>query len=215
MLIRFTDLVSLDLLATDGSRHRVEDVFVDGETLRAEYVVADIGGWFNQRKALVSVSRFGEPDVNATAWPCDLDDKALEGQPTPDAARQPDAMLAPEGGAGASMRHGSSTLRSVNGWLDGTIIHASDGEAGKLMGLIFDSADWRARFIVFESSLKGMATNQRVIEVSRIKEADFDRGHVTLSMTNDEAQKALDLHEVDGVEGKWYNKVMAYYGLQS
>jgi hypothetical protein len=81
MLIRYQDLVSLRLVATDGSEHAIEDVFVTDKDQRVTYVVADIGGWFDDRKAMVSIERFGEPDVAAARWPCSLDEAALEERP--------------------------------------------------------------------------------------------------------------------------------------
>jgi hypothetical protein len=243
MLIRYQDLVSLRLVATDGSEHPIEDVFVTDKDQRVTYVVADIGGWFDDRKAMVSIERFGEPDVAAARWPCSLDEAALEDRPAPqsDAApgqkTLPDAMMAPlgtrvsprllYGSAGddampiapkADPKHKApegATLHSVGEWILDTDVLASDGHAGKLMGLIFDSGDWKARYLVVATGGDRLSRNQRVIETSDVAGMDFDARTVTLTLANEQVQKALDLHEVDDVEGKWYNKVLAYYGLQS
>jgi hypothetical protein len=243
MLIRYQDLVSLRLVATDGSEHAIEDVFVTDKDQRVTYVVADIGGWFDDRKAMVSIERFGEPDVAAARWPCNLDEAALEERPAPRSEVEPgqktlpDAMLAPVGSrVSPRLLYGSAgdeampippkadpkhkapegaTLHSVGEWILDTDVRASDGPAGKLMGLIFDSADWRARYIIVATGGDRLSRNQRVIETSHIADMDFYARTVTLTLPNEQVQKALDLHEVDDVEGKWYNKVLAYYGLQS
>jgi hypothetical protein len=243
MLIRYQDLVTLRLVATDGSEHKIEDVFVTDRDQRVTYVVADIGGWFDDRKAMISIERFGEPDIAATRWPCSLDEAALEERPAPQSEAEPgrrtlpDAMLGPVGGrvsprqlygsAGddalpippkSDPRHKApegAKVRSVGEWILDTDVHASDAPAGKLMGLIFDTTDWKARYIVVETGGEGLPRNQRVIETAHIADMDFDDRTVRLTLPNEEVQKALDLHEVDEVEGKWYNKVLAYYGLQS
>ncbi len=243
MLIRYQDLVTLQLVATDGSTHAVEDIFITDKDQRVTYVVADIGGWFADRNAMISIERFGEPDVAGTRWPCTLDDAALEERPAPKSEVEPgqktlpDAMLGPVGGrVSPRLLYGSAgddalpippkadpkhkapegaTVRSVGEWILDTDVHASDGPAGKLMDVIFHTSDWKARYIVIETGSGGLPQNQRVIEATHVAEADFDARTVKLTLPNEQVQKALDLHEVDNVEGKWYNKVLAYYGLQS
>jgi hypothetical protein len=242
MLIRYQDLVTLRLVATDGSEHKVEDIFVTDKDQRAVYVVADLGGWFEDRKAMISIERFGEPDIASTTWPCTLDDAALHERPEPGSEvtggkTLPDAMLGPVGGpVSPRLLYGSAgddalpiapksdpkhkapegaVVRSVGEWILDTDVHASDRPAGKLMGVIFETSDWKARYLVIATGGDRLSRNQRVVETTHITDMDFDARTVSLALPGDEVDKALDLHEVDDVEGKWYNKVMAYYGLQS
>jgi hypothetical protein len=242
MLIRYQDLVSLNLVATDGTKHRIEDVYIEDRGLRLAYVVVDLGGWFDDRKAMVSIDRFGEPDVSKSEWPCTLDEAALEERPEPrpeEAGTKslPDALMIPVGSrVSPRLLHRSigdsdlpiaakadpkgripegAHLRSVGEWIVDTDVEATDGKAGKLMGVIFDQSDWTTHYIVVEQGGDGLPENQRVLQARRITGTDFEHRRVRLDMTVDEVHKALDLHEIDDLDSKWYNRVLAYYGLQS
>ena len=107
MLIRMRDLRSLRMVARDGSRHAVLDLFVDGEGMRVTHVVSRLGSWFEDRQCALRASAFDEPDLDAGLWPVAVgrEDvaRAPEGRaggaggPGPEAADGPAALLAPEG----------------------------------------------------------------------------------------------------------------------
>ena len=213
MLIRFRDLVTLNLVATDGTKHRVRDIFVNGD-LRVTHVAADLGGWFSDRHGVIGIGRFGQPDIASTTWPCELDEDALQDRADRDPAERA-ASLAPAGTEAGPHHAGQpGALVSMRDWTAGTDVDASDGHVGKLMCAIFDSADWHARYLVVETANGGLPQNQRVFEKGLMASGPGEE-RVRLTCSRAEAENALDLHDVDDVEGKWYNKVMAYYGLQS
>jgi hypothetical protein len=243
-LIRYQDLITLHATTPDGARHAIEDVFMTDKDLRVAYLVVDIGGWFQDRKVMVSVDRFGAPDVADTEWPCQLEEAELEERPAPEdvvaAAERalPETMMVPAGerhsprmihrsvGEEAHPLRGAADpkgrvpegahLQSIGDLVHETKIEATDGPVGSLMDLIFDEGDWKARYLVVGTDIRaGLSRNQRVLETTAISDMDLGGRSIRVSVSGDDVHKALDLHEVDNVEGKWYNKVLAYYGLQT
>lgn len=252
MLVRYADLTALRLAASDDTTHPVEDVLIDEASLGAAYVVADVGGWFRDRHAMVPLRRLGTPDIAASRWPVTLDRAALEEKPEPapvEAGAGPAeaaaparegglraALIAPVGGVLAQSQGdreagirlhadpnadaggadgGARGLRSVGEWVDDTDVAAEDGAAGKLIGLIFETEGWAARYIVIETGGDGLPENQRVVPCETIAGIDWDARAMRLACSVAHVHDSPDLHEMDGLEGKWYNTVLAYYGLQS
>lgn len=201
MLIRFKDLITLDLVASDGSRHRVEDVFLAGEDVRIVHVAANFGGQLSGRRAVVPIGRLGEPDVANTAWPCDLDEAGL-------------GEMAGEGTTPPELPEGKS-LYSAASWINRARVHCTDEEAGGLMDVIFEPKLWQLRYLVIGTGSSGLPRHQRVVEANRVEDIGFVSGRVSLALTRKDVHKALDLHDLDDVEGKWYNKVLAYYGISA
>jgi hypothetical protein len=212
MLIRYEDLTSLSMTALDGSAHPVRDLLIDDRNLALAYVVIDVGGWFDGREAVVGIEQFGTPDVSASSWPSDLDSAALEDRMNPSASGD-DGRLRPKAhqeGRGAA----DVAVRSVGDWIEGTDIAASDGSAGRLMGLIFDTDTWAARHLVVETGGR-LPQAQRVVPSESIAEIDWGGRTIKLDTTVERVHSSPQLHEKEGLTGKWYNSVLAYYGLQS
>ncbi len=208
MLIRDKDLMTLAVPTGDGTRHAVDDLLLSTTDLAARAVVLDVGGWFEDRKAVVGIERFDEPDVEGGTWPAAVGRADLD-----DAARSGGQLLAHRGDAAPAP---GAAPRTINELLTGTTVRAEDTELGKLMGVIFDSDGWRAAYLVVETgSGKLLAEHQRVVPVSAIRDFEWTAQSVTLEGPAAQFHDSPDLHQIDGVEGKWYNKVMAYYGLQS
>lgn len=120
------------------------------------------------------------------------------------AKADPDSQTAPDVG-----------LRSVGDMLENTTVDAEDGEAGRLMGLVFESRGWHATHLVIETGGDGLPANQRVVPVGLVDRIDWQGRALSLAAPVARVHGSPDLHEMDGLDGKWYNKVMAYYGLQS
>jgi hypothetical protein len=212
MLIRYEDLTSLSMTALDGSAHPVRDLLIDDRTLALACVVIDVGGWFDGREAVVGIERFGTPDVSASRWPSDLDSAALEDRQDPSASGE-GGRLQPKAhpdGRGAS----DVAARSVGEWIEGTDIAASDGSAGRLMGLVFDTDTWASRHLIVETGGR-LPQSQRVVPAESVAEIDWEKRTIRLDTTVERVHRSPQLHEKEGLTGKWYNSVLAYYGLQS
>lgn len=206
MLIRDKDLMTLNMLAEDGTRHAVDDILLSTRDLSARSVVLDVGGWFEDRKAVVGIERFGVPDVEASTWPSSVQQADLQGETGPG-----ESLLAHR----ADPRPAADTApRTIKELLSRTSARAEDAELGQVMGVIFESDGWSAVYLVIETGGQLLPENQRVVPASAIGSFDWDAGAVILKGSVAQFRESPDLHEIDGVEGKWYNKVMAYYGLQ-
>ncbi len=221
MLIRDKDLLSLRMVATDGSEHAVADVLVRQDGLRLAYVVADIGAWLADRLVRVGIERFDPPNVPASEWRAAIGAHELEEKPVvqdaPGAKRALPLALFSRSTSGeeTDLRDDEGALRSVTAITQGVRVDAEDGRAGTLMGLIFETDDWTARHIVVETGGDGAPEHQRVVPVELLGPIDWPGGTIRLDATRAQVRESPDLHEIDGIEGKWYNKVLAYYGLQS
>jgi hypothetical protein len=213
MLVRFDDLTSLSMAVEDGSTHGVRDILIDGEHLAAAYVVADVGSWLGGRAAMVGLDRFGTPDLATTRWPARLLQDELERLPQPVA--DDGAALGPVGGtvpASADPENRTDDLRSLHDWVNGGRVAASDGPVGTLMDVILDTDDWRVTQLILGTE-GGLPKNQRVVPADLVERVDWATGDVTLGCDTGRVHRSPDLHEMDGLEGKWWNKVKAYYGL--
>lgn len=228
MLIRSEDLTQLKMVATDGTRHTIEDLFVSGDALALRYVAADVGGWFSDRKALVKIDRFEAPDVSGGVWPARIAEEELgvDAEARSAAGQLPGVMLGEVGASlsteGLAARSGSggsgqgtgaqADLRKVSDLLKGTAVGATDGDAGTLMGVIFETGDWAAKHLIIETG-GNLPEHQRVVPFANVK--GVGANGVRLDIDRRRVQDSPDLHQMDGLEGKWYNKVLAYYGMQS
>ena len=134
MLIRDRDLLSLRMIATDGSAHVVTDLLVHEDGLRAAYVVADIGAWLADRRVRVGIDRFDPPDVAGAAWRAAIGAQELEHEPGVGAAAGAGRRLSPlalvtgpaggpEGAAGPGVRD-AGRLRSVAAMAHGVAVEA-------------------------------------------------------------------------------------------
>jgi uncharacterized protein YrrD len=73
--------------ATDGDLGEVADVFFDDERWTVRYLVADVGGWLNGRKVLVSPHAVSRIDSNAETVETGLTRAQVEESPPIDADR--------------------------------------------------------------------------------------------------------------------------------
>ena len=199
MLVRFQDLTSLSIEVEDGTKHAVRDILIDGGRLEAVLAVADVGGWFSGGTARIGLHRFREPDVANGLWPArvlqsDLQDAGGTYRVGPEAP-------------------GEAELRSAIDWTNSAGVEAEDGHVGTLMDLIFETGDWRVRHLVLGTGGETVPRHQRVVPADAIGGIDWPAGTVRLSGPASRVRESPDLHEFDGLEGKWYNKVLGYYGL--
>lgn len=94
-------------------------------------------------------------------------------------------------------------------------VGATNGVAGKVMGVIFETEGWGATHLVVETGGSGLPEHQRAVPAALIEQIDWDGRVIRLGATVARVNDSPDLHEMDGLEGKWFNKVLAYYGAQS
>ena len=234
MLIRMKDLMSLRMVASDGSHHAVLDLFVDGRGMRVTHVASRLGSWFANRQCVLRVSAFGAPDPEAGLWPVAVERSDVERAPAPgETARgedargsevgdSPAALLASEGAevgpnalgaaeceaAGA----GEGAVHSLAGLL-GAPLEAPDRRAGTVMDAVVETDDWSVAMLVVHAG-EHEVEHQRVVPQGMVERIDWDGPRVVLRCGAASVDESPDLHEIgDRLHGRWFNQVLAYYGL--
>jgi hypothetical protein len=219
MLVRFDDLLSLKMKAEDGSSHQIRDLLLDETALTAEYVVVDVGGWMSHREVIVGLDRFGDPDIANSGWPARLLRSEVEGKSEPgevasDRARDGGGAatrLGPIGGPASATP--AADLRSAEFWIHDSDVVAEDGPVGKLLDIILETGDWRVRHLVVGTEGSRVPRHQRVVPVDSIARVAWGGRAIALGCPAARIHESPDLHEFDGLSGKWYNRVLAYYGI--
>lgn len=177
MLRSMHQLFGFALEARDGRIGRVDDFFFDDCVWRVRYLVADTGGWTDQKEVLISPSTLRAPVSEAGSLPVSLTREEVRNSPEVDThkpvSRQMEEALslyygwpaywsmepfalaegselnrtAPQEAQGEPS--GDPHLRSARD-LAGYEIRASDAEtsAGTVTDLILDDEIWKVRYIV-------------------------------------------------------------------
>lgn len=215
MLIRLKDLKSLDAVASDESRHNVTDLFV-GKDHRVTHVVVDIGSWFERQKCAMRITVFEQPDVAEGVWPVKVAAADVEAGEVVAARAPEDAEVEPEMLSQAECEladaRSSADLHRVGKLLDADVM-GSDKLAGSLMDVIVDTDGWHIAMLVIHAGPTDME-HQRVIPVGMVADIDWSTPRITLNCPESTVDSSPELHEMgDRIEGKWYNKVLGYYGL--
>ena len=211
MLIRLRDLTALSVEDSDGARHSVTDLLVRRDAPEVTHVVTRLGRWRDRQGCAIRADAFGAPDLGRDVWPAAVtgDDVREETGPVAticavDAAPDP-ADVAAADGIGPLAALSTIGERSVRA-ADGTV-------AGRVMDMVIDTEARRVAMLVLHAGPGGVA-NQRVVPVEMFDCVDWDADEVRLRCGAEPVEAAPDLHEVgDRIEGHWYNRVLAYYGV--
>ncbi len=181
MIRSLEDLRNYAILARDDEIGKVSDFFFDDLAWVVRYVVADTGGWLEDRQVLLSPLVLGQPDWEAQAVPVNLTRRQVEGSP-PIAAdlpvsRQMEVDLAEYYGwppywqttppmtgvgamaAGPAPPEGSAGARPETGdphlrsveEVTGYHIQARDGSIGHVEDLIAKDENWVIRYLVVDT----------------------------------------------------------------
>jgi uncharacterized protein YrrD len=67
--------------ATDDDIGKVDDFYFDDESWTVRYLVAETGGWFSNRKVLISLFALGKVDLARERLNVALTKKAISGSP--------------------------------------------------------------------------------------------------------------------------------------
>lgn len=208
MLIRLKDLKSLSVEDSEAGRHALIDLFVEPQALRVTHAIMRLGRWFERSQCAVAIGAMAKPDVEAGLWPGRFDEAGV-GSPAPGGTvvcRMPgeDALL-PTDVPGDRVRSLSSLI--------GAPVVARDGEAGRVMDLVIDPDDWSVPLLILGSG-ELLNEHQRVVPRRLIDRIDWDEPSLGVRADAAAVERSPDLHEFEGdLQGKWYNGVLAYYGI--
>ncbi|GEM_PF-2241632 len=171
MFFKLSDMLNFAIGANDGTAGRLEDIYFDDVLWNVRhFAVADAGGIGTQEASL-------EPkDVTGI----DFDSRTLTtGWSKQEVAEGPD-ISADLPVSKQSGGQGDPHLRSVKEIL-GYAVMSTDGEAGKVIGLVSSDDDWKVHFVAVDT---GEWNNNRTVLVAPglIKPVDFDKQEVHLEL---------------------------------
>lgn len=214
MKIRLRDLTSLHVADADGAHHAVIDLLVRHDTPDITHVITRLGRWLDRQGCAMRIDAFGTPDLGARLWPARVteDDVRGAGHGGPvavvcgaDAVPDPADVAAAEGiGALAALSD-----------LDNRPVLAADGaQVGTVMDMVIDVDAARVSALIVRAGGPGDNAHQRVVPVDLFAAIDWTAAQVQLRCGAGDVADAPDLHEVGAeIDGHWWNKALAYYGI--
>jgi uncharacterized protein YrrD len=84
MFHSFNDLRHFTVDSTDGKPGDVEDIYFDDESMRARFLIVDVGNWFSEHLALLDIAEVTEIDVHKREIGLNLTRDEIEAAPDPD-----------------------------------------------------------------------------------------------------------------------------------
>ncbi|MGH9604104.1 MAG: PRC-barrel domain-containing protein [Terracidiphilus sp.] len=169
MLHELNSLIGTPVIASDGETGKIRDFLFDDQSWQVGYVVAETGNWLKRRDVVLPIEAFEQPDwVNKTCRVC-LSKKQVRDSPDVDTEKpvfrqQENAMREYFGSlaywvdsqyglsaipAGVGYRIAGNEdphLRSTSHLL-GYTVWATDGEMGRVEGLVLDDASWHLGYL--------------------------------------------------------------------
>jgi uncharacterized protein YrrD len=207
MLHTLKELVGFTVLATDGEIGTVRDFLFDDVSWMISYVVVDVGNWFNRQYVVLAISAVEQPDRTKKIFHVRLTKEQVRDSPDTDTekpvSRQQEIameeyfgklavwvqnVLAQEDPIPTGRKYPVHTqedphLRSA--WhLIGYKVWATDGEIGRLEGLIKDEASWHIGYLDVEAG-EWFPDHSMLIPTSWIKSVSWDDCRVNLQHTRE------------------------------
>ena len=151
-------VTGVPLCGIDGEAGTVRTFLLDPGEWKIRYVVADLGGWLDRRTVLIAPEHIGRFDWAWTAGALRVD------------MRQEDLDTAPR------FEDGARTLLPAEE-VAGAIVHATDGDVGRVRDVLVDDVRWAVRFLQVD-------TGDRTVLVpsESIDHADRDEHAVQLAV---------------------------------
>jgi uncharacterized protein YrrD len=170
MLHDLEDLIGSSVIATDGEIGNVRNFLFDGVSWTIHYLVVDVGTWFTRRDVVLPIAAVDPPDWAQKTFHVHLTKEQVGNSPDVDTEKpvsRQQAIAMEEyfgklaiwattqlvGGAQipTGMKYPVLTkedphLRSAWDLVDYKV-WASDGEVGRLEGLIMDEASWHLGYL--------------------------------------------------------------------
>lgn len=211
MLIRLRDLTTLSVEDIDGAKHRITDLLVKHDTSEVSHVIVQLGSWLDRHMCAIRAGAFGTPDLSHDLWRAEVGESHIRESRQPVATIcSTDETLTPEEVATAD---GTGPLASLSA-IHEKAVEAPDGSTiGSVMDMVIDAEHHKVALLVLHTGLSGLE-HQRVVPFELVDHVDWDLGKVHLKCGAATVTGSPDLHEMtDQIEGRWYNKVLAYYGI--
>lgn len=221
------DLFGAHLVARDGELGKVRDVLFDDLRWLVRFLVVDTGGWFRNRRVLVSPRAIEHVDFETGRIAVDLTRAEIENSPPADrelpASRQhedqkgshlarywllPVHMATPLGptrvdrlpmtSSNVATPHSHNPhLRSLDTVI-GYALHATDGTLGAVDDLLVDTEEWVVRYLVADTR-RWLPSHSVLLELDDLGAIDGAREEIRVDLTRDEVKHATEYHPSGGL----------------
>jgi hypothetical protein len=205
MLHDLETLIGSTVIATDGEIGSVRNFLFDDQSWTIRYLVVDVGSWLKRRAIILAITAVQQPDWGKKVFHVHLTREQVRNSPDVDAekpaSRQQEIAMQeyfgrlaywfdsqyrelssmPTGMKYPVHTEGDSHLRSA--WhLAGYEVWASDGEIGRLEGLIMDEACWHLSYLNVKTG-DWLRNRLMLVPTRWIKSVSWDDRRVNLHHT--------------------------------
>jgi sporulation protein YlmC with PRC-barrel domain len=234
MLQAAANLKGYSIEAKDGNVGHIYTFLFEDSTWIVRYVVIGTGGWFSEKKVLLTPTSLGKADFHLRNFSVELSREQVKGSPEIEAhepvSRQKEKELASyygwvpywghplgsvdvvyqrpdveQGGAEAE-QHLRST-KEVKGYE----IRAEDGRIGHIEDFIFDEDSWTIRYLVVDTG-EWLSGKQVLIPPAWIKDISWSDAAVEVKATREQVEKSPVYDPTSPVNREYEIRFYDYYG---
>ncbi|MFS4438138.1 PRC-barrel domain-containing protein [Paracoccaceae bacterium GXU_MW_L88] len=241
MARKLTEILDLNLAASDGREAPVVDLYLNEEGWTVDYIVADLGDWLREHRVVINTRRTNAP--TDTLWPTDVPESEMENAPTPadhEAIPEreladmdmPSVILGPAGSvfspafleaqfqrahAGESgdehESHGNPKLHAFS-TLRGMAVWANDGEFGRIADFRADETGRTLTFLKIETG--GFFERRSVwVPIAKVSHLYAEGPYLVLDAARSDIDKTPENGEPNEDDKAWEDNIMAYWSLGS
>jgi len=241
MLRSIKDLESLDIRTSDGKIGNLRTIYFDRETMKVLYMVVDTRKWLPGKQVLLSPNKIIKPLEGKSRIDIELAKEELEKQPHPEYEKPlavmkeeqmlrglfPSALWFPAG-VEPQLNFDGNYLMLMNDdelkenpekttkvrstkHIEGYRIEALDGKIGHLDDFIVDTADWKIRYLVVDTS-RILPGKKVIISPEWVKEYDWEGKRVIVDHTKGEIKDSPGFDPYDPINRKYEAVLYDYYG---
>jgi len=229
-------LMSYPIQCVDGELGTAKDLLFDDESWRIQYLVARPGGWFTNRKVLVSPAHLVKPvgPPEGGSFPVVLTKEQLKKSPLLESdapvSRRHEAefarfhQIAPYWGAvpisqdRADVSDHESKIkeieechvRSCDAIMD-YVVSATDGEIGSISDVIIDVSTWKVRHLVIDTG-KWLPGRKVLVDTEWIKEFCTENRTVKVTLAKDQVKDSPTFDPDRPVNRSYEATLYDYYG---
>ncbi|WP_112323558.1 hypothetical protein [Oceanibium sediminis] len=221
MLVSLNDVTKYTAKATDLSAP-VEDVFVDQNDWSVNYVSIDIGGWFENKSAIIAADRVRAIDAERRDIQISLTEAEAADAPDLDSGdgiepAKAGLMLDYKDKRGSRPPAGATANPSATRYVSvahtvGLDAYKGETQVGRIVDLLMDPENLTVSHVVIDTGTT-LAKTQKVIPVSTLDHIDIAKGRAVVSATQKQIEDGPALESYERLDRNWMDRVAAYYGL--
>ena len=207
MLRTSSELIRYDAEATDGRIGSVKDLLFDDQSWKIRFLVIDTGGFLIHHKVLVDPCNVSDLKFPEETVLFNLGKDDIESSPglwtSPPVSQQSGQELSPAETIDPHLRS-SNEVCSYS-------ISASDGEMGKLHGLIIETSTWTVRYLIVDTG-EWLMGKLVLLPPHVIQSIDWANNTMQAGVTSDEIRHCPAYDETAELNRDYEAFLHDYYG---